>query len=200
MLIRRVLFLVGCLVAVTQVSASPAHAHARPAHRHKPVLVRVEVHTHYTEPSPGVGGVECSGLAPVPPQPDCGIHFVGTSKFTGTMYGDVRYDNYGMWQPNGHLAYRGPDYIDGGVEGCGTGTFVIDDSEGDIDYTAYDPKTNSAPGTNKWHLRRGSGTGGLTNLVDGEGTNTWREDFDGETGQSDIAGEGDFTGWITCCR
>jgi hypothetical protein len=201
MFIRRAFLVVGCLGLISALAPSAASAHTVRKHRPpKPVLRRIEVQTHYTEPTPSVGGFECRGLAPVPPEPECLVHFVGTSTFTGTMYGNVHYENWGMWQPNGQLTYEGPDYIDGGVVGCGTGTFIIDDTEGHLDYTKYDPATNSVPGYNKWHLRRGSGTGELVNLVDGEGVNNWREYFDGDTGQSTREGEGDFTGWLSCYR
>ncbi len=152
----------------------------------------IDVHTHYTEPAMQLG-FSCGGIGGA--AAECMAHGTGTATFTGTMYGDVYYD---MAFPDGNGDYYGPDYVTGGVEGCGKGSYIIDDYEGSIDWANYDPATNSAPGFNKWRLRAGSGTGQLTNLVSGEGENHWRINFNGQLGLAETMGEGDFTGTITC--
>ena len=161
----------------------------------------IDVHSHYTEPAGSVDGAQCRGLATF--TPDCGIRETGYSTFTGTMWGDEHYDLTGADPsalPDGKITYEGAAYITGGVEGCGTGTYILDNTDGYIDMTKYDPITDSAPGYNKWHLRPGSGTGELTNLVSGEGVNNWTIHLAGTVGVTPMEGEGDFTGTITCHR
>jgi hypothetical protein len=103
--------------------------------------------------------------------------------------------------PDGKITYDGPDYTDGGVEGCGTGTYILDTYDGYVDMAQFDPLTVSAPGYNKWRLRAGSGTDELTNLVSGEGENRWTVYFARAiAGDADRFGEGDFTGTMTCRR
>ena len=159
----------------------------------------IEVHTRYTEPSGNLDGAECSGIATA--TPTCRGHYVGPVTFTGTMWGDAHYDQAGWVTPDGRITYEGPDYITGGVEGCGTGSYILDMNDGGyIDMTKFDPLTNSAPGYNTWRLRPGSGTGELTNLVSGQGENHWTAYFAGKGGDPEKFGEGDFTGSITCGR
>lgn len=185
----RVLIITAAVIGL----AGGGVAQARP-----PKTRTIDVHTHYTEPEGDWDGAQCLGLATV--TPECRAHNVGTATFTGTMWGDDYYDltTSTSSQSPGHITYEGPNYITGGVEGCGTGSYIIDDYKGDIDMTKYDPLTNSAPGYNTWRLRPGSGTGELTNLVSGEGVNHWRYYFGGRNGDPEKFGEGDFTGTITC--
>lgn len=160
----------------------------------------IQVNTHYTEPAGSWDGAQCSGLATF--TPTCGARNVGHATFTGTMWGDEYYDLTGM-DPTalpGRITYEGVGYITGGVEGCGTGTFIIDNTEGYIDMNQYHPLTDSAPGFNRWTLRPGSGTGELTNLVSGSGVNNWTFHPSGAAGINPLEGEGDFTGTITCRR
>ena len=186
---KRSIAATAALVAVALIAGTgPAQAKSR--------TKTIEVHTHYTEPAAYDYGVQCAGVLTLAPA--CVAHVYGTATFTGTMWGDVSYDNYGSATPDGKLTYEGPDYIDGGVIGCGTGTYIIEDTKGYVDMSQFDPLTNSAPAHNEWHLRAGSGTGELTNLVSGSGENHWREYFVGKDGDSTKAGEGDFTGTITC--
>jgi len=184
------------LIAAAVISLAGSGA----AQAHSPQLSTVTVHTHYTEPDGTYDGAQCGGLGAL--KPECHVHYLGRATFTGTMYGDVSFDltTPTASQSPGHITYEGPDNITGGVVGCGTGSYVIVDSNGDIDMTKYDPITNSAPGYNTWKLRPGSGTGELTNLLSGEGENHWREYFSGKPGAPDTYGEGDFTGTITCRR
>jgi hypothetical protein len=114
------------------------------------------------------------------------------------MWGELSYDLTGWGTADGKLRYEGPDYVTGGVQGCGTGSYIVDDYDGYIDLTKYDPVTNSAPGFNRWRVRAGSGTGQLTNLVSGEGVNYWRDYLAGDAGLAPYLGVGDFTGTITC--
>lgn len=184
------------LVAAGVLIMAPVQAQATEADSRQSTLrtKTIQVNTHYTEPPSEFDGVQCRGLAS---SPDCGLRFVGTATFTGTMHGEVYYDLTGSITPEGKVTYEGPDYIDGGVTGCGTGTYIIDDSEGYVDMTKYDPITNSAPGFNRWTLRPGSGTGELKNLVSGKGVNHWRMYFSGFLGMGHY-GKGHFTGSITC--
>ena len=157
------------------------------------------MHTHYTEPEGHWDGAQCGGLVTV--TPECRAHYIGTATLTGTLWGDDSYDltTSTSSQSPGYITYEGPNYVTGGVEGCGTGSYIFDDYGGKIDMTQYDPLTNSAPGYNIWRLRPGSGTGELTNLVSGEGENHWRIYFGGgKDGDPDQYGVGDFTGTITC--
>lgn len=156
----------------------------------------IQVHSHYTEPSGSVDGAQCRGLVAL--KPDCQLRYVGTATFTGTMWGDEYYDLTGWVTPGGQITYEGYASITGGVEGCGTGSYIIDGYEGSTDMTRYDPVTHGAPGYVKWRLRPGSGTGQLTNLVSGEGEVHWTDYFVEHNGDTNKAGEGDVTGTITC--
>jgi hypothetical protein len=98
------------------------------------------------------------------------------------------------------VANTGKEKRHGGVQGCGSGTYILDDSDGYIDMTQYNPVTDSAPGFNRWTFRPGSGTGELTNLVSGSGVNNWTFHLSGSLGVTPLEGEGDFTGTITCRR
>ena len=117
----------------------------------------------------------------------------------GNFYGDEYYYLDGEpIRPDGTSTYQGFGHLTGGVRGCGTGTSVFDVTEGAIDWTKFDPITGTAPGSNKWRVRPGSGTGGLTGLVSGEGITTWRISVTGLAGVTSIEGEGDFIGQVTC--
>lgn len=168
----------------------------------------IAVQTHFTEPPSSDYGIQCRGVVTL--TPECLAHVYGTTTFTGTLWGSIQYDNYGMAEvlrnptpepdgrPNEKVSYEGPDFVTGGVVGCGTGSYIIEDYDGYVDLNRFDPLTHSAPGFNKWRLRPGSGTGQLTNLISGEGVNHWTEYFVGKDGDSQKAGEGEFTGTITC--
>ena len=96
--------------------------------------------------------------------------FGGYATVTGTIWGEERYDLTGADPsalPDGKITFEGTQYMNGGVEGCGTGTYIFEVTEGYIDMNTYDPLTDTAEGYNKWQLRPGSGTGELTNLVSG---------------------------------
>jgi hypothetical protein len=179
------------LLAWTVVGIGPALATSE--------TLTFDVHTHFTEPAGTVDGADCWGVSTI--TPGCRVHYVGLARFTGTIWGDEYSDASNTEEgltPDGKLHYEGPDYITGGVEGCGTGTFILDTYEGNVDFSRFDPLTNTAPGANKWRLRRGSGTGELVNLVSGEGDTAWTVYLGGNGGDSQRFGEGDFTGTITC--
>jgi hypothetical protein len=159
----------------------------------------VDVRSHYTEPAGSWDGAQCWGLATF--IPECHARNVGHATFTGTMRGDQYYELHGTVTPDGKITYEGPAYFTGGtIEGCGTGTFILDETKGYVDMSEYDPITDSAPGFNEWQLRPGSGTGELTNLVSGSGVNNWTFHPAGAAGITQLEGEGDFTGTITCQR
>lgn len=172
-------------------------ATASDSNRDKGHYKTINVRAHYTEPAGGVDGATCAGL--VAGSPQCRFYETGRSTFTGTFYGDEHYYLNGeLIRPDGTTTYQGFGQLTGGVRGCGTGTFVFDGTEGTIDWTKLDPITGTAPGYNKWHVRPGSGTGGLTGLVSGEGITTWRISVTGTAGVTPTEGEGDFTGKVTC--
>jgi len=186
-------FLVAGLIA----GVGPAQAkHTRPARQAE--TKTFEVNTHYTEPSGSMAGAKCGSGETF--TPECHTLFGGEATFTGTMWGDERYDLQGpipLALPDGKMAYEGTAYIDGGVVGCGTGTYILEATEGYVDMTTYNPVTDSARGFNKWHLRPGSGTGELTNLISGSGETHWEMHGLGAAGIG-YFGDGDFTGTITC--
>lgn len=186
------LLAVGLVVGIGPAQAKTANlsSHSR--------TKTIEVHTHFTEPSGSVDGAQCSGIVTL--TPDCRGYYDGPATFTGTMWGDAYYRTQGWVTPDGNIRSEGYDEVTGGVQECGTGSYVIEVYDGYIDMTQFDPLTNSAPAYTKWRLRPGSGTGQLTNLVSGEGEIYWREYFVGKGGDPAKAGEGDFTGTITCRR
>jgi hypothetical protein len=127
------------------------------------------------------------------------VYNTGHSTDTGTVYGDDYYYLDGeLVRPDGKTTYQGFARVTGGVLGCGTGTYVLDITEGTIDWTKLDPITGTAPGSNEWRVRPGSGTGGLTGLVSGEGITMWRVSVTGLAGVTPVEGEGDFTGKVIC--
>jgi len=182
------------VVAIALTSGGVAQAKPSQAAR----TTTIAVHAPYTEPEGNWDGAHCTGLVAM--APECQGRYVGTATFTGTMWGDDHYDLEGWATPDGRITYEGPNYITGGVKGCGTGSYIIEDYDGYIDMTKFDPLTNSAPGYNQWRLRPGSGTGELTNLVSGQGKNVWTVYFAGKDGDPEKFGEGDFTGTVTCGR
>lgn len=155
----------------------------------------IQVHAHFTEPAGNIG-VTCLLVTP-----DCRMRYAGTSTYTGTFWGhetnDLHSTDEGVVTPGGHLTYEGDAVLTGGIVGCGTGSFTFY-GKGFIDMSRYDPITNSAPGYNDWHIRPGSGTGQLTNLVSGGGDGHWTYYSVGKNNDPNQSGEGDFTGTITC--
>jgi hypothetical protein len=151
----------------------------------------VKVDAHYTEP-PGEVKVDC-GLAG---EPAC---FAGYAYFTGTFVGEAYYELAGPPPDSqGNVIYEGAERVTGSIRGCGKGSFILDITEGKIYTTRFDAATQSAPGYNRWSVRRGSGTGGLAGLVSGSGENHWRMFAVAPDPAAPRFGEGDFTGQVTC--
>ena len=183
------------LVSALIVGIGPAEA--------RPRAKTIEVHSHYTEPAGSEAGATCLGGATS--TPECRVLFGGEATVTGTMWGHEAYDLSGgdpSALPAGKITFEGTMYMNGGVEGCGTGTYILEGTEGEIDMTKYDAITDSAPASAKWRLRPGSGTGELTNLVSGSGELHGKIHLAGgnAAGVRPYFGDGDFTGTITCRR
>ncbi len=156
----------------------------------------IQVHAHYTE-LPGDLGATCLLVV----TPDCRLRYAGKSTYTGTMWGRESYDiqssDEGIATKDGHLTYEGHGTITGGIVGCGTGSYTFY-GKGYIDFSRFDPVTQSAPGYDTWRLLPESGTGQLTNLVSGHGVNNWTFYAVGKNGDPKQSGEGKETGTITC--
>jgi hypothetical protein len=86
-----------------------------------------------------------------------------------TEMGSDYYEGSGTSDPNtGRIEFWATHWISGTVQGCGTGTFVIEEhGSGD---PLIDPLAGGAHVTADWWLRKGSGTGGLAGLRSGTGT------------------------------
>ncbi|MGQ0434928.1 MAG: hypothetical protein ACT452_21270 [Microthrixaceae bacterium] len=195
---RSIAMTAAVLVVGLIAGIGPAQAkNTRPAPRAE--TKTIEVVTHYTEPAGSEAGATCRGGETS--KPECRVLFAGNATLTGTMWGDEYYDLTGADPsalPAGKITYEGTQYMNGGVEGCGTGTYILEVTEGYIDMTTYDPLTDSAEAHNKWQLRPSSGTGELTNLVSGSGELHGRIHVAGAAGITPNFGDGDFTGTITC--
>jgi hypothetical protein len=181
-----------------------AAAPGRTTGEQTPAVRTIAVSAPYTDPDASeFDGFHCAGLASTP---SCGVRFVGTSTWAGgTITGGEHYELAGGPTIDGKLTYEGPAYVTGAVQGCGSGTFIIDNYDGYIDLAKDDPTNNfeggvggSAPGFNYWKVRAGSGTGGLAGLVSGGGVNHWRFYNAGGAGLGGPEGIGLFTGTITC--
>lgn len=189
----------AALLGASALVLLPSAAHASPPTDTKTITVSAP----YTDPEASeFDGAQCAGFASTP---SCGVRFVGTSTWSGTITGDEHYELEGGPTADGKLTYEGPAYIMGTIEGCGSGSFIIDNYDGYIDYAKTDPNDNleggvggSAPGFNRWKIRAGSGTGGLAGLVSGGGVNHWRIYNQGTAGLGGPEGIGLFTGTITC--
>jgi hypothetical protein len=173
-----------------------------------PTLNTIVVNAPYTEPASQVDGVQCLGLGQT--SPDCRVAYAGASTWSGgTFTADEHFELTGLATPDGKLTFEGAGYMTNAtIAGCGTGepgTFIMDGWGGYIDFARFDPTNNlpggvggSAPGFIFWRIRPGSGTGGLTGLVSGEGVNFWRIYNQGTAGAGGPEGIGLFTGTITC--
>jgi len=163
-------------------------------------LVTIDVSTDYTEPADNVDGFGCRGLSFE--QPSCSWSATGDATFTGTFFGDSPFDcssELPSFTADGKLMFTCNDYVSGGVVGCGTGSFVVEDPYAYIDFSKYDPATNTAPGYNTWNIRPRSATGTLADhLVSGAGENHWTFYTKGELGLQHDSGRGHFSGRITC--
>ncbi|HUR76988.1 MAG TPA: hypothetical protein VMZ22_03495 [Acidimicrobiales bacterium] len=199
---RSIAMTAALLVVALIAGIGPAEAHkSRPVAPSR--TKTIEVRSHYTEPAGDEAGAKCLGGATS--TPECRVLFGGDATVTGTMWGDEEYDLSGgdpSALSEGKIAFEGTMYMNGGVEGCGTGTYILEATEGYIDMTTYDPLTDSAEGFTKWRLRPGSGTGELTNLVSGSGELHGEIHWAGGNAASITPhfGEGDITGTITCRR
>jgi hypothetical protein len=164
------------------------------------VLRTFAVDAFYTEPPENFDGVGCSGLSTT--APGCEESFRGDATFTGSMSGDAPFtcssDLATEVSPDGKLHYICTDYVRGTLKGCGTGSFILEDANGYIDFSKYNSGTMSAPGYNTWTIRPGSASDALTHIVSGSGVNIWTEHVDGEAGLMKYAGTGHFTGTVTC--
>lgn len=178
----------------------PSAAHASPPTETKTITVNAP----FTDPEPSqYDGFQCTGL---PGTPSCGLHSVGTSTWSGgTFTADEHYALTGGPTTDGKFTYAGAAYLTGAIEGCGSGTFIIETDDGYVDFAKTDPNDNlpggvggSAPGFNHWQLRAGSGTGGLAGLVSGGGEVNWRYYHQGGAGLGGPEGIGVLTGTITC--
>ncbi len=178
----------------------PSTAHASPPTETKTITVRAP----FTDPKPSeYDGFQCTGL---PGAPSCGYHAVGTSTWSGgTFTADEHYELTGAPTTDGKITYAGAAYLTGAIEGCGSGSFIIETDDGYVDFAKTDANDNleggvggSAPGFNHWKLRAGSGTGGLAGLVSGGGEVNWRYYHQGGAGLGGPEGIGVLTGTITC--
>ncbi len=158
-----------------------------------------QVYSTYDEPVPKSNGVSCPGISTA--QPKCAIHDSGYAYFVGTFQGTAHYDLDSLIGLETKSRYEGDgnQFDDVIVDGCGHGTFHMDESDGYIDFGRYDPVTNSAPGYNRWRIRPDSGTGDLVGLA-GEGENNWTFYLNGylPTAGPREGGKGVFTGTVSC--
>jgi hypothetical protein len=177
----------------------PSTAHASPPTETKTITVSAP----YIDPTPSeIDGFQCTGLVGAP---SCGYHGVGASTWSGgTITGDEHYELTGGPTIDGKVTYAGAGYTTGAIEGCGSGSFIIDNYDGYIDFAQTDATDNleggvggSAPGFNYWKIRAGSGTGELAG-ASGGGVNHWRWYNQGAAGLGGPEGIGVFTGTITC--
>lgn len=188
--------LIGIAVVVLALQAAPARAARETSGQTK--LRTVNVIAQFKEKALTLDGVDCRpSAAQRSVQEVCKLHLVGPSTFTGTIDAKVSLD-YLAWPDGVNLRYTGTDYIVGSVAGCGTGSFVIDYPEGLVNQDRFNPMTQGEPGWNTWVLRKGSGTGGLTNLVSGSGEMYFTAYPLRGHDQSETFANGDITGTFTC--
>lgn len=83
----------------------------------------------------------------------------------------------------------------GTIAGCGTGTFILDNTDGIVDIPHLNHSNGRIPAFNRWHVRPGSGPGGLTGLVSGSGVNYETLSL---IATDDSYGIGSYTGSVTC--
>lgn len=184
------------------VSNASAHPAIETHHASEPGtnLISIDVSSEYTEPPMNVDRFGCRGFASNAPACSWGV--TGVATFTGTIWGNAPFEcssDLPTATPDGKLLYTCSDYVTGGVDGCGTGSFVVEAPYGYLDLAKYDPVTNTVPGFNTWTIRPNSATGTLADhLVSGHGENHWTYFVNGQLGLQRDMGRGHFSGTITC--
>lgn len=129
----------------------------------------------------------------------CRFQFSGTAYFTHAL---VAVDKY-----YGHLSYdpitrsftgESWDTNTGSLDGCGTGSFTIHQTDLRTSPTLVDPTSGTARLTLAWTVVPGSGTGAFRGAT---GSGTGYGDFDPPNDPADVPGlpnHGAYTGTITC--
>lgn len=187
-------------IVATFAAASVADAgkrHKR-AYRTVTILKTFPVEAHYREPPGTYDGVGCNTQWLREPETwsACRLYYSIPSTWDrGTFLGDARTELLAWQDPDRKLRYEGFEYVTGEIVGCGKGSFIIEIPYGYVDFAEYDAATGTAPGFNDWHIRPGSGSGGLSGLVSGSGQNHWTSRA---TAQDETFGDGTFTGSVTC--
>ena len=141
--------------------------------------------------------------------PDCDGHprgdnvivYEGTATFAGDLTavddycGLLTYDVTG-----GSVVGEGWDTMTGSLRGCGTGTFVIHQTDYHTSAAVFDPATGHGHLTLRWEIEPGSGT---NDFAGASGSGTAYADFDPPTDPSHpvaLPNHGAYTGTITCRR
>lgn len=123
----------------------------------------------------------------------CDVKFDGHATFSGDLSTFVDYFGYGHLDPVPRL-FRAEswDRHTGSLKGCGSGSFVMHQTEILADFNTFNPVTGTYRITVKWHVLPGSGTGDFT---DATGSGTAQAD-----GTLQSANKGSYSGSITCPR
>jgi hypothetical protein len=169
---------------------------ATPALAHHDAVRSVTFTAAFRDPGTQVTGLDhCD-----PAQPGvCSFSFSGTAAFTAPMqavdtyYGHLSYDPTTM-----SVAGESWDRQTGSLAGCGTGSFVMHQTEFRSSPTLYDASARAARLTLKWTVVPNSGTGAFAGAT---GFGTGYADFEAPTDPMYMPGipnSGVYTGTVTC--
>jgi hypothetical protein len=177
--------LLAALLGAGMLAVLPSAAHASPPTETKTIQVTSE----FTEPVSSFDGAGCTLAVP-----DCYAIEQGTTTYTGTLAGVSQWEITGRMGSDGQYHFKGVHkFADATIDGCGRGGLEID-----IDGSIAPQPDPASPlvGVEKWSIRPGRGTGGLSSLTGGAG--------DGEFAFhiAELGGEkwvqGTLTGAVTC--
>jgi hypothetical protein len=145
----------------------------------------VPVFTHFSDDgSAGPSPLSCPNGQAIQGDAEFGV------KAGDTWHGTAVYDFclVPALEPPNSITYSGRGIFTGTVDGCGTGSFSYEVTNG---FAQLLPNPTSPNGSEVWSTVPGSGTGGLQNVAEGLGVGIY-------TIQLTLANEGFFAGYVVC--
>jgi hypothetical protein len=116
---------------------------------------------------------------------NCTIYYTSDLTLSGTWKGTVHTEGHGQLQPDGSFPFTEIATFRGTAQGCGT--------DGSFQYANEGVIASDGHGQGRWHIVSGSGSGGLSGVRSGSGTDTFYQ-------PTQVVTDGELLGSISCAR